>query len=138
MIVLDCIDPADIDQIWPVLEPEFAKACKAVSTSLTPQMILAEAKAGRRTLWAIYIMECPLPILAAFSSKIDERPDGKTAIFEALGGHDMDSWLLEALGKFEDIARREGVKRIEAEGRLGWAKVLPGYRPVRVILEKEI
>jgi len=136
VIVLDNIWGDRIDEIWPLLEPCFQKAVDAVHTEWTVEAIHREAKATRLLLWAIYRDDKPLPLLAAMSSAVRERKCGRIAVIEHIGGDDMKAWLRPALEKFEQLARQHGCTRIECEGRMGWARALPGYEPLRVVMGK--
>lgn len=138
MIELDQVPIEFIGQCWWALEPLFQQATEAVSTDWTTEFIRSEAEASRMMLWAIYEREAPLPLLGAAATSV-RTVRGETVVTIAhCAGHDMSRWLRPALEKFEVLAKANGCSRIECEGRLGWSRVLPGYRPVRIVLEKVI
>lgn len=136
MIELDQVTPDLIGESWWVLEPLFRSATEAVSTDWSTDYIRAEAEASRMMLWAIYESDQPLPLLGAAASSLRDVRGEKVAVIAHCAGHDMSRWLGPALEKFERLAKANGCSRIECEGRLGWARALPGYRPVRIVLEK--
>jgi len=138
VIVLENIWGDRIDEVWPLLEPCFQKAIDAVHTAWTVEAILKEAKATRLLLWAIYRDNKPLPLLAAAASAVRETKHGRIAVIEHIGGDDMQAWLRPALSRFEQLARDNGCTRIECEGRIGWSRALPDYRPERIVLGKAL
>ena len=135
-IVLDQIRGDAIAEAWPHLEPWFISACRSVSTSLTPELILYRATSRQYDLWAIYEKHRPLPLLGAAATALREVKGETVACIEAIAGRDADMWMQTALSEYETLARKNGVARIEIEGRMGWQRKLPDYKPVRIVMEK--
>lgn len=123
---------------WHLIEPLLQKGIDAVATSRTTEEIRSEVDAGRFRLWAIYRAEQPMPLLAAAASYVRRTNRGQVAVIDTIGGRDMDAWLEPALTEFAALAKAHGVARIEIEGRVGWARTLPGFRTTRVIMEKAL
>lgn len=135
-IVLDQIRGDVIGEAWPHMEPWFISACRAVATSLTPDLILYRATARQYDLWAIYDKHHPLPLLGAAATALREVNGETIAHIEAIAGRDANRWMRPALDEYEALARKNGISRIEIEGRLGWQRRLPGYKPVRIVMTK--
>jgi hypothetical protein len=139
VIVLERIETADVERVWPFVLPLLAAACDATGTDLTPDFIREEALADRRTLWVIFDTDDPFgPFLAAFATGERLTPRGRVVFIDALGGRNRGCWLAHCLSELEVQAKAMGAAAIEAEGRMGWKRVLPGYREVRTILRKEL
>ena len=67
-------------------------------------------------------------------SSLLERKTGVNALVAAV---DRREWL-PLLGALERYARAEGCKAMRIFGRRGWERLLPDYKPARVLLEKEL
>lgn len=133
MIELRRVDRSEIAQFWPVLEPMFARIPGKVTTEVTPADILERSKEQTLLLWVVHDDGT---ILGTFASGIRTCGTETVAFVEAIAGDDLDRWLLPALADFEARAKNAGATIIEHEGRSGWARKLPGYRPVRIVLQK--
>lgn len=139
MILLDRIPLDLIERFWPLIEQHFAAACAAVTTSLTPDEIKANALADKRGLWVAIDSEATaFPFLAAASVYMRETNRGHVMVIEAVGGRDGKRWLRPCLAELEQRAKAAGAVAVEIEGRTGWRRVLPGYREARVVLTKEL
>jgi hypothetical protein len=136
VIELDQVTPDLIGECWWALEPLFQQAIEAVSTDWTTDFIRSEAEASRMMLWAIYERDKPLPLLGAAGTSIRHVRGEKVSVIAHCAGRDMSRWLGPVLEKFEALAKANGCSRIECEGRLGWSRALPGYKPVRIVMEK--
>jgi hypothetical protein len=137
--VLDRVPLEDVERIWPFILPLLTAACDAVTTDLTPDFIKEEALADRRTLWVIFDTDDPFgPFLAAFAAGERLTARGRVVFIDALGGRNRGCWLATCLAEFEAQAKVMGAVAIEAEGRTGWKRVLPGYREIRTVLRKEL
>lgn len=136
-VVLDRLDRSDVMVLWSILEPYFAAACAAVNTSMTAEDVRQAALADKRSIWTIIDKDRDPPaLLAVCSAGMRDTPNGKTAFIEVAAGWDREAWVDDCLAEFERLAKAAGAVRVEIEGRMGWQRVLPGYRPVRVVLEK--
>jgi len=133
MIELLLVEHVEIAQFWPALKPYFARISGRVTTEVTPDLILEKAKDRRLLLWAIHDDG---KLRGAVATGIRECGTETVAFVEAIAGDGMEQWLLPILDDFETRAKRAGATIIEHEGRMGWARKLPGYRTVRVVLQK--
>lgn len=118
------------------MEPWFTVACRSVATSLTPDVILYRATSRQYDLWAIYDRNKPIPLLGAAATALREVKGETVAHIEAIAGRNAERWMRTALDEYEALARKNGIARIEIEGRVGWQRKLPDYKPVRIVMEK--
>jgi hypothetical protein len=137
-IVLDELHGKIVAEVWPLVEPLLQKGIDRVATSRTTAEIRKNVDEGRWRLWAILRRKQPLPILAAAATYTHQTNRGLVAVIDTIGGVDMADWFEPALARFEELARLHGVTRIEVEGRMGWARRLPGFTAKRIVLEKVI
>ena len=133
MIACRLVD--DPESIWPVIASYFARIPEKVTTEVTPDSIRAAVDEGRLDIWAICDEETTYGFLAAGLRQCGAE---RVAFIEAIAGDEMERWLGEALASFETLAREAGATIVEHEGRKGWERVLPGYRVVRVVLQKRL
>ena len=131
-VVLECIWPEDIETKWPALEPLLRRGYARCGVAMEPEYVKGEAWAGRRLLWAIYEREKPLPLLGAAATRIA----GRTCIIDAMAGRSWMAWGHSVLAEFERLAKSKGMRAVQFDGRFGWERVLPDYKPIRITLEK--
>jgi hypothetical protein len=136
MIVLERIQPEDIERLWFHVKPLIQAGCDAVTTENTAEFVKAEALANRRTIWCVFDTADPFPFLAAFATGERLTNRGRVVFIDVIGGRNRGCWLTQSLAELEAQAKAKGVVSIELEGRRGWRRVLPGYREVRTVMEK--
>lgn len=138
-VVLDRVPLDLVETLWPHIEPHIEAACNAVTTSLTPAEVKANALADKRGLWvAIDTDATSFPILGAASVYTRETNRGLVTVVETVGGRDGKRWLRQCREELEQHAKAAGAVAIEIEGRRGWRRALPGYREARVVMTKEL
>jgi len=132
---LICIDPEKVHQFWPHVAPliqaamergrisEFAPVAEAVHT-------------GSALVWIAWNEK---QIKAAAVTRLGTVNGERFCTIVACGatGHDRAEWL-PLLAGLEDYARAERCTAMRIWGRRGWERLLPDYKPTRVILEKEL
>lgn len=89
---------------------------------------------GKGLLW---IAEKDGKIIAALTTSLVNQVSGLVCRMVACGGTEMDRWK-EREAQIVEYAKAEGCVKVTAEGRKGWARVLPGYEIKRVYLEKRL
>lgn len=133
MIELRLIERAEIPYYWLLLESYFERIPEKVTTEVTPDLILQKAGDKRLLLWLILNDGKPC---GAAATGIRTCGNETVAFVEAIAGDGMKDWLLPVLSDFEARAKRAGATIIEHEGRRGWERRLPGFKPVRVVMQK--
>jgi len=137
-IVIERIQPEDIERLWVHVEPLIRAGCNAVTTENTAEFVKAEALVNRRTLWVVFDTDDPFPFLAACATGERLTNRGRVVFFDVIGGRNRGCWLTQFVAEIEAQAKAKGVVSIELEGRRGWRRVLPGYREVRTVMEKKL
>lgn len=138
-VILDRVPLDLVERFWPHIETHIASACRAVTTSLTPDEVKANALADKRGIWVVIDTEATaFPFLAAASVYMRGTNRGPVMVIETVGGRDGKRWLRPCLAELEQHAKAAGAVAVEIEGRRGWRRALPGYREVRVVMSKEL
>src|SRR5262245_38613617 len=94
----------------------------------------ADILAGRSLLWLAWNGRA---IESAAATILINSEVGKVCIITVCGGSDMKRWL-PLIGQIENYAKREGCARVRIYGRKGWLRVLDGYKPEHIIMDKEL
>lgn len=100
-----------------------------------PFNILSDLTKGRRLLWLA--VDENEDIIAAMLTQLFNMVSGKMCKMQECGGERMQEWK-HLRKRVEDYARAEGCTRVMLEGRLGWARIMPDYEQVAVVLEKRL
>jgi hypothetical protein len=84
---------------------------------------------GQATFWP--------GIESAVVTQVAEYPRGRVCKYWLAGGNLDELRVMEGMISHL-MARDHGVSKFTIEGRAGWSRVLPGYRPMSTIAMKEI
>ena len=135
---LVCVDPERVRHIWPWAKRLINAAITKTDLCSTKD-IEHEVLAGRHLLWLAWdrSLEADSAIAAAATTRLTDTGNRKTCEIVACGGSDRDKWL-PLLKQIEDYAMNEGCSSTRIIGRVGWERVLDGYRREYVILEKRL
>lgn len=125
-----------IDAAWPLIEPFLQKGIDRVATRWTTAEYREGAKDGHLHLWIVHESGEPRQILGVGIVQFYRTNKGLIAKVVGFGGKHLRRWYAPTLVTFEAMAKEHGVYSIEIEGRLGWARSLPGFKPARVVMEK--
>jgi len=132
---LERLSREDIAEYWDVIEPYLAEAMRRGDAPLSSADLKALALAGQRQIWAAI---AGTDLLAVASTGMRRGRDGDVAFVDFCGGRGLEQWLRPCLTELERRAFEAGAIAFEIEeGRLGWQRALPEYRPVRVVLRKD-
>lgn len=132
---LVCIPPTDVPKVWPAVEKLIDDAYAAVD-EITPD-VRTWLIDGKGLLWVAVVDDSDFEVVACLTTSLVHRRGGLALRLEASAGQDIDHCLrhLEAI---EQYALREGCYKVVLAGRQGWGRVLPGYVPKTVRLEKRL
>jgi hypothetical protein len=136
---LICIDPARVADFWPHVAPLIRAAM--VRGRITDFTEVARAVfAGDALVWIAWDNDAGA-IRAAAVTQLSAVDGTRFCTVVACGAPgssgDRSDWL-PLLAGLERYARQENCKAIRIFGRRGWERVLPDYKPARVLLEKEL
>ncbi len=130
---LICVDPACIDKIWPHVSMYIFAAM--VRGGVTDYRSLERViRSGDALVWVAYKGD---QIQAVAVTEVVNVNGERVCGIAACGGKDRKSWL-PYIAQLEQYARDMKCKRMQIIGRKGWIRVLPDYRPTRVVLGKEL
>jgi hypothetical protein len=130
---LICIDPARVKEFWPHVAPLIKAAMlRGAITDFTD--VEDAVFAGRALVWIAWNGTA---IKAAAVTQLSTVHGERFCTIVACGGRDRGEWL-ELLGSLERYAKSENCQTIRIFGRRGWERLLPDYRPARVLLQKEL
>jgi hypothetical protein len=124
-----CVPPSVVAEVWPEARRFIFAAMERVGLQ-DGAGIEADVLAGRALLWVSY--DSPRIIGAAVTTIVN-----RVCEIVAFGSDDMRA-SLPGLAEIEDYARAVECRALRIIGRKGWQRALTGYRPVAVILEKDI
>jgi hypothetical protein len=126
MIDLLCVDPKNVQEIWPQARGLIRAAIEATGLSDFADVETA-VLAGDQLLW--------LAISDHIEAAATTHLSRGVCTVVACSGHQRERWLpLKA--RIEKYAKAEGCKCIRLYGRKGWERALPDYRVEHVIMEK--
>jgi len=128
------IQPHELGEWWPAVEPLIAKGLQYADGQHSLADVKADIEAGRKQLCLCVEPSC------AVVTEIIERTDGKRVcnMFLVAGAFPADWRGLEAA--YEGWALAKGCTAIEmtTTRAKAWSRRLPDWRPVRVTLRKEL
>lgn len=128
-----CVDPARVHEIWPNVSGLIYKAMDRGKLGSFRE-VEREVLKGQYLLWLAYDGK---DIKAAVVTSLEKTEWDKSCTIVACGGQDLERWI-DLLPVIEKFARDEGCNRILIYGREAWARLLPQFRPMRVVLERKL
>ena len=130
---LICIDPARVSEFWPHVAPLIRTAMER--GAITDFRDVADAVfTGRALVWIAWD---GMAIKAAAVTQLSTAGGARFCTIVACGGNGRNEWM-PLLAGLERYAKTENCKAMRIFGRRGWERVLPDYKPARVLLEKEL
>lgn len=129
--VLICVDPARVAELWHVIAPLLDKGYEACGEFM-PDTTLDKLRSAEWLVWVVVVGDT---IIAAMTTRLLNRRDGKACQLLCCGGDQVEIWN-HHMRRIEDYARAEGCTSIIAEGRKGWLRVLDGFSVFRVKFQK--
>jgi hypothetical protein len=128
-----CVDPVRVHELWPAVAPMIREAM--THADLNDYAVVEHAvRNGSSLLWLAWDGR---EIKGAAITSLSIANGHKFCTIVACGGRDAEQWL-GLIADLEQFGRAEGCRSMRIYGRKGWQKVLDGYRPIAVILEKEL
>jgi hypothetical protein len=121
----------DLPDIWPRVAPLVARALEHADGDQTALSVKESLEAGNRQLFVTW-PEVDAMVVTA----IESRPGQKVLHIFACAGRLPVDWRA-ILGEIERWAAAQGCRRVELQGRKGWVRMLPDYRPT-ILLRKEL
>jgi hypothetical protein len=129
---LVCVDPKRVHEVWSHAKDKIRAAVERTNLA-SFACVERDVLSGDQLLWLAWNGE----IAAAATSRLADNGNRKVCEIVACGGNDRDEWL-PLIRQIEDYAKNEGCSSTRIIGRVGWERVLGGYRREYVILEKAL
>lgn len=135
VIVPICVE--DIDAVWNEAAPLIRLAQKRIERNVGMADIYDDLTAGKAMLWTVRIED---KLRAVIITEVAQHPRRCAWRVLMIGGSGMSDWLDDGIEAMKRAARIAGCSVIEADARLGWAKIAPrvGFREISRTYEMEI
>jgi hypothetical protein len=136
-VIVVPIRAEDVDAIWHDVAPLVRLSQRRIERNAGMADIYDDLIAGRAMLWTIKSED---KLRAVVLTEIAQHPRRRVWRILHIGGSGMSEWLDQGIEAMKRAARIAGCEAIEADGRLGWAKIVPqrGFREVSRLYEMEI
>jgi len=134
------IVPVRADQIgavWHEAAPLIRLAQKRIERNTGMANIFESLISGQNMLWLVRTED---KLQAVIVTEIAQHPRRRVWRVLMIGGSGMSEWLDDSIDAMKRAARIEECSAIEADGRLGWAKIAPkvGFKEISRAYEMEI
>jgi hypothetical protein len=131
------VPPLEAPKIWPRVAHLIEAAMRRGDFGAYGP-VAAAVLTGRALLWIAWE---PGPDgareWAAAVTEITQTEWRRVCTIVACGGADRARWI-NLIHPIEDYARAAECSAMRIIGRKGWQRVLPDYRPVKVVLERKL
>lgn len=121
----------EIASHWNLIEPFLRRIKKS---DWTCEEVKAELEAARAQLWGFHAEAHVIGILI---TKLEETSAGLRGLLWIAAGEPLEAGLQIYRAHIEPWLKAKGCKYAQILGRKGWARVLPDYENVGVVLIKE-
>ena len=128
-----CIPPARVRELWPLTEPMLRAAIARgrISDFAGVQRRVFE---GAALLWIVWDGK---QIKAAAVTELQAVGRETICTIVACGGRHARTWI-GLIDRLEAYAKAEGCRAMRFYGRNGWLRMLPDYRAIAIIAEKQL
>jgi hypothetical protein len=126
-----------IDAVWHEAAPLIRLAQKRIERNAGMADIYNDLIDERSMLWTIRVED---KLQAVIVTEIAQHPRRRVWRVLMIGGSGMSDWLDDGIAAMKKAAQIAGCSAIEADGRLGWAKIVPqrGFKEISRAYEMEI
>ena len=127
----------DVSAVWHEAAPLIRLAQKRIERNVGMADIYNDLTTGKAMLWTVRIED---KLRAVIITEVAQHPRRCAWRVLMIGGSGMSDWLDDGIEAMKRAARIAGCSVIEADARLGWAKIVPqrGFREVSRAYEMEI
>ena len=131
------IRPEQIDAVWSAAAPLIRLAQKRIARNIGMADIYEDLTHGNMCLWLVRQEDT---LKAVILTEIAQHPRRRVLRILMIGGSGMSGWLQQGIDAMAKAAKLAGCSAIEADGRLGWSRIVPalGFREVSRAYEMEI
>ncbi len=133
---LVCVDPAQIEKLWPHVSALIDKATERYGSKDERSELEASVKSGKALLWLAW--SASRQIEMALVTDLVKEDDYLVCRLRSVAGMRVLRWIA-LIDKIEQYARNENCKSIRYIGRRGWSLMMSDdYRITHVIAEKNL
>jgi hypothetical protein len=129
------VPPYSIRDLARMIHPMLKPATDTTRGKVTPGQILERAEQGTMQVW-LGGERRRAPRVVVITELVN-YPAHKGCVILLAAGREMSTWS-HLIADIESWARAEGCRTIEIQGRKGWGRVFPDYRPMYQVFEKEL
>jgi hypothetical protein len=131
---LVCVPPGHVFRLWPAVEAMIDAAY--VEMDLPTPDVRGWLLAEKGLLWIVGNGDS---VLACATTSLVQHRSGLCCRIVAAGGpgSGLSLWRIH-IADIERYALGEGCVKVKIEGRRGWGKILTGYAPTSICLEKRL
>lgn len=126
---------AEVDEIWPSISGKVQATCDKSGGDLSSGDLWQMCRSGQAFLVVIMDDSGPVATIIVQFQKWNRRTVLRCL---SIDGERMSEWLNEAMAYISNMGRNGGASSLIAEGRDGWARVLPQAKKLRITYEVEI
>jgi hypothetical protein len=122
--------------VWPEVEDWLEVACLYSGGELNAEL-LRQLCVGKRARLRVVLDDEDTPVAAGVTQTLPQADGNVVCTILAFGGAGMPKWR----HLFPQLIREErelGASTIRAQGRVGWARAIPGLEPVRLVYELDL
>jgi hypothetical protein len=131
------IPPANVDQVWPLIEERIEEACLTSRGKEKAFDIRRSAHHGEKQIWVVWD-EKTKDALAAVVTELVIYPRKKVCHIQICIGEERERWQ-HHIRIIENWAREKGCRGMSLVARPGWSRVLKqfGYDTTHHLVEKD-
>lgn len=129
---LVCVDPARVEDFWPYVRERLRIAIERTGLSDFTKFE-SDILQGRQLLWLAW----DNGIEAVATTELSKAGQRTICTLTACEGHQRERWL-PLFEQIEQYAKDEDADLMRIYGRVGWQRVLEGYKPSHAVLEKSL
>lgn len=127
------VPPALIDPLWDALRPHVDKAIDEAHGDMDEGNLLDRLRSGQEVAMAVCDGQ---DIIAVGIVTVRVLDAGKRVLYiSSLGGSRMSEWFEEGFALLKNMAKQYDCESVRACGRPGWARQIPGAKPIHQIYE---
>jgi hypothetical protein len=128
------VSAEELERYWPQAFNLVARACARSNGRLTPEAVFADLKAKQMQLWLVHTDG---KIEACFVTQIINYPGTRLCNILLAAGKGRQRWQ-HWISILEDWAREQGCNGMESVARLGWKRILRGWRHTKILIERDL
>lgn len=124
---------AEVDGLWPLIAAKVQESCSNTGGDMSSGDLWQMCRSGDAFL-AVVLDDENKPV-ATIIVQFQKWAEKTVLRCLSIAGERMSEWLPETMEFISNMARENGASCLVADGRDGWARVLPNAKRLRVTYE---